>query len=116
MQAQGLTTTRSRGAKGGQAPGRPPAVAPPPAAPPLPAARPRAWLLCQDTETRSAAAQTRMEQRQQSPALPPVQQLVPQGIAMIRQRQAAELDAWLQACPARPSVERRHCAAWLQRD
>ena len=43
-------------------------------------------------------------------------QLVQQGAAMIRQRQAADLDAWLQTCQASPSVELQNFVDVLQRD
>jgi transposase len=57
-----------------------------------------------------------VEQLQQHPDLTHVQQLVPQGMTMIRQRQADAFEAWLQACRARTSVELRNGAEWLQRD
>jgi transposase len=91
-------------------------VAPPPAPLPLPAPRQLAWLLFQDVEKRSAAEQALVEQLQQHPDLPHVQQLVQQGAAMIRQRQAAALDAWLHACQASPSVELQNFVDVLQRD
>jgi len=55
-------------------------------------------------------------QLQQHPELTRVQQLVQQGTAMIRQRQAANLEAWLQACRGSPSVALQNCAEGLQRD
>ena len=57
-----------------------------------------------------------MAQLQQPTELTHVQQLVQQGTAMIRQRQAADLDAWLQSCQASSSVELQNFVAVLQRD
>ena len=87
-----------------------------PAAPQLPAARQLTWLLCQDAEKRSAEDQALVAQLQQYTELTHVQQLVQQGMAMIRQRQAADLDAWLQAYQASPSVELQNFVDVLQRD
>jgi transposase len=116
IQAQGFTGTRSLVAKWIHAHGQHTPVVPMPVAPQLPAARQLAWLLCQDAERRSAADQALVEQLQQHTELTHVQQLVQQGVTMIRQRQADALDAWLQACRASASVELRNCAEWLQRD
>ena len=91
-------------------------MTPAPAAPQLPAARQLAWLLCQDAEKRSADEQALVAQLQQHTELTHVQQLVQQGTAMIRQRQAADLDAWLQSCQASPSVELQNFVDVLQRD
>src|SRR5262249_8043745 len=98
MQAQGFTGTRSLVATWIHAHGQPPPVTPSPAVPQLPAARQLAWLLVQDAEKRSAADQTLVAQLQQHTELTHVQQLVQQGMTMIRQRQVADLDAWLQTC------------------
>jgi transposase len=57
-----------------------------------------------------------VEQLQQHTELTHVQQLVQQGTAMIRQRQAEDLDAWLQTCHASPSVELQNFVDVLQRD
>jgi hypothetical protein len=54
-------------------------------------------------------------QLQQHTELTRVQQLVQQGTAMIRQRQAAALDAWLQTCQVSPSVELQIFVDVLQR-
>jgi transposase len=116
IQHQGFAGTRSLVAKWIHAHGQPTPVAPAPAAPQLPAARQLAWLLCQDAEKRSADEQALMEQLQQHTELTHVQQLVQQGTAMIRQRQAADLDTWLQSCQASPSVELQNFVAVLQRD
>jgi len=116
MQHQGFTGTRSLVAKWMQAHRQPTAVTPAPAAPQLPAACQRAWLLCQDAETQSADAQALVAQLQQHTELTPVQQLVQQGTARIRPRQAADLDAWLQSCQASPSVALQNFVAVLQRD
>jgi transposase len=116
IQQQGFTGTRSLVAKWIHAHGQHTPVAPPPAAPQLPAARQLAWLLFQDTEKRSAADQALVAQLQQHTELTHVQQLVQQGTAMIRQRQAADLDAWLQSCQASSSVELQNFVAVLQRD
>ena len=116
IQAQGFTGTRSLVAKWIHAHGQPMPVAPPAAAPQLPAARQLAWLLLQDAEKRSAADQALVAQLQQHTELTHVQQLVQQGTAMIRQRQAADLDVWLQTCQASPSVELRNFVDVLQRD
>jgi len=91
-------------------------VTPPPAAPQLPAARQLAWLLFQDAERRSAEDQALVAQLQQHTELTHVQQLVLQGAAMIRQRQAADLDTWLQTCQASPSVELQNFVDVLRRD
>ena len=116
MQAQGFTGTRSLVAKWIHAHGQPPPVTPAPAVSQLPAARQLAWLLVQDAEKRSAEAQALVAQLQQHTELTHVQQLVQQGAAMIRQRQAADLDAWLQTCQASPSVELQNFVDVLQRD
>ena len=116
IQHQGFTGTRSLVAKWIHAHSQPTPVAPAPAAPQLPAARQLAWLLCQDAEKRSADEQALVEQLQQHTELTHVQQLVQQGTAMIRQRQAADLDAWLQSCQASSSVELQNFVAVLQRD
>ena len=116
LQQQGFTGTRSLVAKWIHAHGQDTPVVPPEAAPPLPAARQLAWLLCQDAEQQSAADQALVVQLQQHTELTHVQQVVQQGTAMIRQRQAADLDAWLQACRASPSVELRNFVDVLQRD
>ena len=116
MQAQGFTGTRSLVAKWIHAHGQPPPVTPAPAVSQLPAARQLAWLLVQDAEKRSAEGQALVAQLQQHTELTHVQQLVQQGAAMIRQRQAADLDAWLQTCQASPSVELQNFADVLQRD
>lgn len=112
IREQGFAGTRSLvatwiHAQGQHTPGAPP---------PLPAARQLAWLLFQDAEKRSAEDQALVDQLQQHPELPHVQQLVQQGAAMIRQRQAADLDAWLQTCQASPSVELQNFVDVLQRD
>jgi transposase len=112
IRKQGFMGTRSLVAKWIHARGQHTPVAPPP----LPAPRQLAWLLFQDVEQRSAADQALVEQLQQHPDLPHVQQLVQQGAVMIRQRQAAALDAWLQACQASPSVELQNFVDVLQRD
>ena len=116
IQHQGFTGTRSLVAKWIHAHGQHTSVPQPPAAPQLPAARQLAWLLLQDAEKRSAENQALVEQLQQHTELTQVQQLVQQGTAMIRQRQAADLDAWLQTCQASPSVELRNFVDVLQRD
>jgi transposase len=116
IQPQGFTGTRSLVAKWIHAHGQATSVAPPPPTSPLPAARQLAWLLCQDAETRSADDQALVEQLQQHTELTHGQQLVPQGTAMIRQRQVADLDAWLQTGHASPSVEVRNFVDVLQRD
>ena len=116
IQHQGFTGTRSLVAKWIHAHGQHTPVAPPPPAPQLPAARQLAWLLFQDTEKRSAADQALVAQLQQHTELTHVQQLVQQGTAMVRQRQAADLDAWLQSCQASSSVELQNFVAVLQRD
>ena len=116
IQQQGFTGTRSLVAKWIHAHGQHTPVAPPPAAPHLPAARQLAWLLCQGAEQRSPEDQTLVAQLQQHAELIHVQQLVQQGTAMIRQRQAADLDAWLQTCHASPSVEVQNFVDVLQRD
>ena len=116
MQQQGFTGTRSLVAKWIHAHGQSMPVVPVPAAPQLPAARQLAWLLFEDAEKRSAADQTLVAQLQQHTELAHVQQLVQQGAAMIRQRQAAELDPWLQTCQASSSVEVQNFVAVLQRD
>ena len=116
MQHQGFTGTRSLVAKWSHAHSQPTPVAPVPAAPQLPAARQLAWLLCQDAEKRSADEQALVAQLQQHTDLTHVQQLVQQGMTMIRQRQVADLDAWLQTCQASPSVELQNFVDVLQRD
>jgi transposase len=116
IQHQGFTGTRSLVAKWIHAHSQSTPVAPAPAAPQLPAARQLAWLLCQDAEKRSADDQALVAQLQQHTELTHVQQLVQQGMAMIRQRQAADLDAWLQTCQASPSVELQNFVDVLQRD
>jgi transposase len=113
---QGFTGTRSLVAKWIHAHGQHTPVAPSPAVPHLPAARQLAWLLCQDAEQRSPEDQALVAQLQQHAELTHVQQLVQQGTAMIRQRQAADLDAWLQTCQASPSVEVQNFVDVLQRD
>jgi transposase len=70
----------------------------------------------QTDEQRTADEQALWERRQQHAALRQVAALVRQGTAMIRQRQADDLDAWLQTCRASPSVEFQHCVDVLQRD
>jgi len=81
---------------------------------PLPANSPG----CSSRPPRGALEQTQalVAQLQQHPELTRVQQLVQQGTAMIRQRQAANLEAWLQACRGSPSVALQNCAEGLQRD
>jgi transposase len=116
MQPQGFTGPRSLVATWIHAHGQAMPVAPAEAAPPLPAARQLAWLLCQEAERRSAADQALVEQLQPHTDLTHVQQLGQQGTAMVRQRQAADLDAWLQPCQASTSVELRNFVAVLQRD
>src|SRR5262249_49198650 len=116
IHAQGFTGTRSLVAKWIRGHGPHPAPAPRPAAPHLPAARQLAWLLVQDAARQSDADQALVAPLQQHPALPHVQPLVQQGMTMIRQRQAAALDAWLQAWQASPSVELRNCAEGLRRE
>jgi transposase len=116
IQAHGFTGTRSLVAKWIHAHGQHMLTAPPPAAPQLPAARQLAWLVLQTAEQRTADAQALWERLQQHAELREVAALVCQGTTMIRQRQAADLDAWLQACHASPSVELRNCAEWLRRD
>ena len=78
--------------------------------PPLPTVRQLAWLLCQDAEKWSAEDQALVEQLQQHPELTHVQQLVQQGAAMIRQRQAAALDAWLR--PVKPARAWSYRTSW----
>jgi transposase len=112
MQHQGFTGARSLVATWMHAHGQPTPVAPAPAAPQLPAARQLAWLLCQDAEKRSADEQALVVQFQQHTERTHVQQ----GTAMIRQRPAADLDAWLQSCQASPSVELQNFVDVLQRD
>jgi transposase len=116
IQHQGFTGTRSLVAKWMHAHGQPTPVAPAPAVPQLPAARQLAWLLFKDTEKQSAEDQALVAQLQQHTELTRVQQLVQQGMAMIRQRQATELDVWLQTCQVSPSVELQNFVAVLQRD
>ena len=116
LREHGFTGPRSLVAKWVHAHGQSTPVTPAPAAPQLPAARQLAWLLCQDTEQRSAAAQALVEQLQQHDALRQVAALVRQGMTMLRQQQAETLDAWLQACRTSSSVELRNSAEWLQRD
>ena len=116
MRVQGLTGTRSLVAKWIHAHSQRHAVTPQPAAPPLPAARPLAWLLLQGAEKRTTEEQALVEQLQQHPELAHVQELVQQGAAMIRQRQADALDPWLKACDISPVVELRNFADVLQRD
>jgi transposase len=70
----------------------------------------------QTAEQRTADAQALWERLQQHAELREVAALVCQGTTMIRPRQAADLDAWLQACHASPSVALRHCTEWLRRD
>jgi len=116
IRAQGFTGTRSLVAKWIHAHGQPPPVPPSPAVPQLPAARQLAWLLCEDAEKRSAQDQALVAQLQQHTELTHVQQLVQQGMTMIRQRQVADLDAWIETCQASPSVELQNFVDVLQRD
>jgi len=116
IRAQGFTGTRSLVAKWIHTHGQQLAVTPQAAVPPLPAARPLAWLLFQGAEKRTTEEQALVEQLQQHADLAHVQELVQQGAAMIRQRQADALTPWLKACGLSPVVELRNFADVLQRD
>jgi len=116
IRAQGFTGTRSLVAKWIHAHGHAQAGPPQPATPQLPAARQLTWLLLQAAEQRTADEQMLWERLQQHDELRQVAGLVCRGTLMIRQRQAATLDAWLKACRTSPSVELQNCAEWLQRD
>ena len=116
IRAQGFTGTRSLVAKWIHAHGQQLAVTPQAAVPPFPAVRPLAWLLFQGTEKRTTEEQALVEQLQQHADLAHVQELVQQGAAMIRQRQADALTPWLKACGLSPVVELRNFADVLQRD
>jgi transposase len=116
IRAQGFTGIRSLVAKWVHTHGQSQAGPPPPAPPRLPAAHQLTWLLLQAAEQRTADEQALWECLQQHAELREVAALVCQGTTMIRQRQAVELDAWLQACRASTSVELQNCAEWLQRD
>jgi transposase len=116
MRAHGFTGTRSLVAKWLHAHGLPPTgtSSPPPLM--LPPTRQLAWLLLQAEEQRMADEQALWECLQQHEELRQVAVLVRQGTAMIRQRQADDLDAWLQTCRASSSVELRNFVDVLQRD
>ena len=116
IRTQGFTGTRSLVAKWVHTHGQSQAGPSPPAPPRLPAARQLTWLLLQTAAQRTADEQALWARLQQHAELREVAALVCQGTTMIRQRQAAELDAWLQACRASTSVEVQNCAEWLQRD
>jgi transposase len=111
---QGFTGTRSLVAKWIHAHG--PRMVLQPAAPTLPAARQLAWILCQEADKQTAEDHALVERLQQHPELAHVQELVQQGAAMIRQRQADTLAPWLKACGTSLVVELRNFAAVLQRD
>jgi hypothetical protein len=113
---QGFTGTRSLVAKGIHAHGPGSPVVLQPAAPTLPAARQLAWMLFQDADKRTAEAQALGERLQQQTELAHGQELVQQGAAIIRQRQADAFEPWLRACRASPRVELRNFADELQRD
>jgi transposase len=114
--AQGFTGTRSLVAKWIHAHGHTSPRGLQPSAPALPAARELAWLLVQDADKRTAEAQDLVERLQQHAELAHVQELVQQGRAMIRQRHAAALVPWLEACRASPSAEVRNFADGLQQE
>jgi transposase len=116
IQACGFTGTRSLVAKGVHTHGKASAGPPQPASPRVPAALHLAWLLLQADAQRTPEEQALWEYLQQHDELRQVAALVRQGTTMIRQQQADELDAWLQACWTSPSVELRNCAEWLRRD
>jgi transposase len=116
IQAQGFTGTRSLVAKWIRAQGQHTPVASPRAAPQLPAARQLAWLVLKAEEQRTSDEHALWTRLQQHEELQQVAALICQGTTMIRQRQAVDLDAWLQACRTSASVELRNCAEWLQRD
>jgi transposase len=100
IREQGFTDTRSLVAKWIHTHGQRSTVTPSLAAPTLPPARQLAWLLMQAEDTRTSDEQV----------------LVQQGTAMIRQRHADELDAWLLACRTSPIVELQNFADVFQRD
>jgi transposase len=116
IQAHGFTGTRSLVAKWVHTHGHAQAGALPPASSQLPAARQLTWLILQTEEQRTADEQALWERLQQHAERREVAALVGQGTTMIRQRQADDLDPWLQASRASPSVELQNCAEWLQRD
>jgi transposase len=82
----------------------------------VPAAHQLAWLVLQAEEQRTPDDHALWARRQQHTELREVAVLVRQGTTMIRQRQADDLEPWLQACRASSSVELRNCAEWLRRD
>jgi transposase len=116
IREHGFTGTRSLVAKWIHAHHPAQAGTPASGAPLLPHARQLAWLLVQPPDTRTADEQALWARLQQYPELVQIQALVQQGRAMICQRQADVLDAWLQACQASPSVELQNFVDVLQRD
>jgi transposase len=73
-------------------------------------------MLFQDADKRTAEAQALGERLQQQTELAHGQELVQQGAAIIRQRQADAFEPWLRACRASPRVALRNFADELQRD
>jgi len=116
IREHGFTGTRSLVAKWIHAHGPDQTGTPSPVPPMLPHARQLAWLLVQAEDTRTADEQALWTRLQQYPELVQMQALVQQGRAMIRQRAADELDAWLLACRASPIVELQNFVDVLQRD
>ena len=116
IQEQGFTGTRSLVATWIHAHRPAQTGTPSPVPPMLPHARQLAWLLVQAADTRTADEQALWARLQQHPELGQIQALVQQGRAIIRQRHAAELDAWLLACRTSGIVEVQHFVDVLQRD
>jgi transposase len=116
IRARGFTGTRSLVAKWMHAHGHAHAGPRLPAPPQGPAARQMAWLILKTKDQRTPDEHALWARLQPHDALQQVAALVRQGTTMIRQQQVDVLDAWLQACRASASVERRNCAEWLRRD
>ena len=116
IQEQGFTGTRSLVAKWIHVHGPHQTGTPSPVPPTLPHARQLAWLLVQAEDTRTADEQALCERLRQHPELVQIQALVQQGRAIIRQRHADGLDAWLLACRSSDIVELQNFVDVLQRD
>lgn len=83
---------------------------------PLPSVKKLAWLLVRDSETLDQREALVLQRIRQEPAMEHVYSLAQQFVKMIRQRVAAMLDPWLDACERSGVTNLRNFAEGIRKD